>query len=114
MNPKSMQRNAGQLGFTLIELLITVTIVGILAAIAVPSYQNYIRRGQIEEATTGLSTGRAALEQYFLDKRKFSGGPCPTATDHYAFTCALTDTTYTITAAGSGASSGFSFTIDEK
>ena len=114
MKAKSLQRTAHQLGFTLIELLITVTIVGILAAIAVPSYQNYIRRGQIEEATAALSSGRVALEQFFLDKRTFELGPCPAATSHFAMSCDLAATTYKITATGSGASASFAFTIDEK
>jgi type IV pilus assembly protein PilE len=114
MKPKSMQRIAGQPGFTLIELLITVTIVGILAAIAIPSYQNYIRRGQIEEATAALSSGRVTLEQFFLDKRTFVGATCPANTTHFALACTLAATTYTITATGSGASASFVYTIDEK
>ncbi len=114
MKPKHLRRTASQLGFTLIELLITVTIVGILAAIAVPSYQNYIRRGQIEEATAALSSGRVSLEQFFLDNRTFAGATCPGSTSHFALTCRLTATTYTITATGSGASSGFAFTINEQ
>jgi type IV pilus assembly protein PilE len=114
MKAKSLRRNARQLGFTLIELLITVTIVGILAAIAVPSYTNYIRRGQIEEATAALSSGRVALEQYFLDNRKYTGGPCPVATSHFTMECRLGDATYVVKATGNGASSGFEYTIDEK
>ena len=49
-----------QKGFTLIELMIVVAIIGILAAIAIPAYQNYIARSQVSEAMTlsaGLKTG---------------------------------------------------------
>ena len=61
-------------GFTLIELMIVVVIVGILAAIARPSYADYVRRSKIIEATRGLSDFRTRMEQYFLDNRTYVGG----------------------------------------
>ena len=51
-----------QKGFTLIELMIVVAIIGILAAIAVPAYQNYIARAQFTEVTSAVSPFKIAVE----------------------------------------------------
>jgi type IV pilus assembly protein PilE len=67
----SRPRRAG--GFTLIEMLIVVVIVGILAAVALPSYFQYIQRSKIVEATTALSNLRTKNEQFFLDNRTYVG-----------------------------------------
>src|SRR5437763_3189016 len=56
-------------GFTLLELMIVVAIVAVLASIALPNYSDYVKRGKIMEATTGLSDFRQRYEQYFLDTR---------------------------------------------
>lgn len=114
MKPDTLQKAARAAGFTLIELLIAIAIVGILAAIAIPSYQNHIRRGYIQEATSSLSSGRIAIEQYYLDNRTFVGATCPADTDRFAMTCALAAATYTITATGSGSVSGFVYTVNER
>ncbi len=61
-------------GFTVIEVMIVVAIVAILAAIALPNYADYVRRGKIIEATSALSDLRTRYEQYFLDNRTYVGG----------------------------------------
>jgi type IV pilus assembly protein PilE len=61
-------------GFTLIEVMIVVAIVAVLAAIAIPNYSDYIKRGKITEATSALADLRVRYEQYFLDNRTYVGG----------------------------------------
>jgi type IV pilus assembly protein PilE len=92
-------------GFTLIELMITVAIVAILAAVALPAYGDYIRRGQLPEAFAGLSDLRVKMEQYYQDNRNYGTTECadvstpawaagtPTLTytgsQFFVFTCAV-------------------------
>ena len=66
-------------GFTLIELMITVAVIAILAAIAIPAYGDYVRRSKITEASSSLSDMRNRLEQYFLDNRQFPVNCIPAA-----------------------------------
>jgi type IV pilus assembly protein PilA len=63
-----------QSGFTLIELMIVVAIIGILAAIAIPQYQNYVARAQMSEALSLASGGKVALAEYFNSKGEFPDG----------------------------------------
>lgn len=58
-------------GFTLIELIIAVTIVGILAAIAFPSYQSYMIKGRRASAQTFLMDVAQREQQYLLDSRAY-------------------------------------------
>lgn len=71
-----MQSSApSQQGFSLIELMIVVAIIGILAAIAIPQYGDYVRRGKVTEATATLAEYRTRLEQYYQDNRNYGLAP---------------------------------------
>ena len=71
MEPKKMTK---QNGFTLIELMITVAIIGILAAIAYPSYTQYIVRANRSAAQSFMFAVSNKQEQYMLDARSYAGG----------------------------------------
>ena len=57
-----------QQGFTLIELMIVVAIIGILAAIAIPAYQDYTIRAQVSEGLNLSAGAKAAVSEYFMDR----------------------------------------------
>jgi type IV pilus assembly protein PilE len=110
-------------GFTLLELMIVVVVVAILAAIALPSYTDYIRRGKFVEAHGQLADLRVKMEQWFMDNRTYlnaaataCGVTMPTTTVRYfTYTCVGAAQTYTITAAGNAAEglNGIGFTVDQ-
>lgn len=125
-----MQRHSG---FTLIELMVTVAIIAILAAIAIPNYTDYVRRGKLVEGTSALLAMRTKMELYFQDNRTYLGAcaagtvaPLPSnpgspagMLKYFQITCpTLTATTYTIQAAGGvpgtdGTLGGLTYTINE-
>ena len=108
-----------QTGFTLIELMIVVAVIGILAAIAIPNYSDYIKRSKAAEATSNLATLRVKMEQHFQDNRTYVDGPCtPTSGAQYFFYSCSTGPTaseYTLKAAGDETKgmAHFEFTLDQ-
>ena len=121
-------------GFTLIEIMITVAIVAILASVALPSYKDYVRRGQVQEAMNYLSDYRIKMEQYFQDYKSYgttNGGACangtnapnwtnftPASAKYFQFSCVVNNTGttpgYILTATGNSAMAiGHVYTVNE-
>ena len=71
-----------QKGFTLIELMIVVTIIGILAAIAYPAYQDYVLRAKRGDAMNGLAAIRIAQEQHRASNTLFSSSTTISGNDY--------------------------------
>ncbi|ENW7968725.1 pilin, partial [Neisseria gonorrhoeae] len=78
--------NTLQKGFTLIELMIVIAIVGILAAVALPAYQDYTARAQVSEAILLAEGQKSAVTEYYLNNGEWpennaSAGVASSATD---------------------------------
>ena len=110
--------NPVQSGFTLMEVLVTVAIVGILSAVAVPMYSQYVLRSRLTEAFSALGAAQPSAEQFWSNGRTFvnfataNGLPSNTSNFSYALTAASTSA-YTITATGAGPAAGLVYTIDQ-
>lgn len=76
-----------QQGFTLIELMIVVAIIGILAAIAIPAYQDYTIRAQVTEGLNLSAAAKAAVTESFLNS-----GEAPATRTEAGMSATLTDT----------------------
>jgi len=105
-------------GFTLIELMVTITIIAILASVALPSYNSYVVRGKIAEATSELSQWRNAVERYYQDNRNYTNvcaNTGPTGTRYFTYTCVSAADTYTLTATGiaSQGLNGYVYTVNQ-
>ena len=108
--------NRRQRGFTLIELLIVVVIIGILAAVAYPSYRAHVIQSRWTEAKSALTQTAANLERCFTRFNAYNNAACPDVTLPINFntpkgsygitTTALTATTFTLQAAPAGAQAG--------
>jgi type IV pilus assembly protein PilE len=108
-------------GFTLVEVMVVVAIIGILTAFALPSYNDYVLRASLTEATTALSDARVRMEQSYADNRSYGAAACAVPmqnTERFIITCTPNGAGqgYLIRAAGTAAgnTSGFEFTINNQ
>lgn len=108
--------------------MVVVVVIAILASVALPSYNDYVRRAQVVEASTFLSDYRVKMEQYYQDYRNYgadstcvNGANAPAWTAladsrYFAYACVLTQDGqgYTLSATGrTGAAVGHAYTLDQ-
>lgn len=115
-----MIQRSRQAGFTLIELMITLVVIAILAAIALPSYESWVRKQKIRLAQSDLVALSLAMENAFQQRLSYASDtddlpswtPSSKSSD-FSFSIASSDaTSYTVEASGSGKLAGCSLSLD--
>lgn len=105
-------------GFTLVELMVAVSIVSILAAVALPAYSAYITRSRIPAGLDALTSYAMRMEQSYQDNGNYGTTECrlalPTA-NNFTLSCTLSagGQAFTATATGSSRLSGYTYSIDQ-
>lgn len=111
----NLERNMkAQKGFTLIELMIVVAIIGILAAIALPAYQDYTVRARVSEGLALASSAKTAVAETYQNNNAFvltaSGWTAPNGTKNVQ-SVGVTDTTGVITVTMTSLAQGVVLTL---
>jgi len=88
-------------GFTLVELMIVIAVVAVLVSLALPNYQQSIRKGRRADAQTDLIEFAGQAERVFTQTNSYATAALPATTDYYTFSFSVdpTATVYTIQAA---------------
>ena len=106
-----------QQGFSLIEMMIVVAIMGLLASIAVPAYQDYVKTGNAVEAPANLATCKVQAEQFYQDNYTYVGFVCnPLDAKFFDYGVDnVSATTYTLVATGKSSQhmGNFSFSVNQ-
>ena len=105
----------------MIEALIVMSVLAILAAIAIPNYTRYVTRGNLVEATNALAEYRVRMEQFYQDNRSYQNGAgvcgaaVPANLQNFAVDCriAAAGQAYTAAATGAGSVAGFAYSINQ-
>ncbi len=110
-----MKSNKSSGGFTLTELMIAVAIIGIIAAIGYPSYQNYVRESRRAEGRNMLLDAANRQERYFADNNAYTSNmtqlgygadPAISENSYYSVDATSTATSYDLTATAQGVQAG--------
>jgi type IV pilus assembly protein PilE len=112
-----------QHGFTLVEVMVTLAIVGIVSAVALPAYSGYVARSKVPAGFESLSSTATRLEQFYQDTGNYGVGSCgsgyvmPAPSGSFgAVTCVLTNSGqgYEMTVTGNGTLEGYKYSINHR